>query len=175
MAKFEGNYPHMPKEAPVWFKTFYDNYAFVIKFLNFAGKRGLNFNDNILSSTVSGVFKHNTATTIKHNIGVAPTAIIPQGGRYLSYKIEELSIEKIRITTKLLSTPVTSTTEYSNINTISVLDSSIFVIGDSVKISSYERTITQIIGNQLVLDAGVVLTLPNVVALNSETLNFVIF
>lgn len=175
MAKFEGNYPHMPKEAPAWFKTFYDNYAFVIKFLNFAGKRGLNLTDNILSNSITGVFKHDTPINIPHNLGLTPSVVIPQGGRFISFNINSKSDKNVQITVKLLSTPVVDTTSYSNINTITVLDASIFIPGDSVSISGYERKIVQIIGNKLVLDAGIFLSLPNMVALNLETLNFVIF
>lgn len=165
----------MPKDAPAWFKTFYDNYAFVIKFLNFAGKRGLNLNDNILNSTVMGSFKHNVPTNIKHDIGVAPTSIVAQGGRYVCYSINSKSFTNISITAKLLTTPVTDTVPYDNIKIINVLDSSIFIIGDSVLVSGFERKISQIIGNSLVLDAGIVLTLPSMVALNLENINFVIF
>ena len=175
MAKFEGNYPAKPKEAPTWFDGFFENYALVIKFLNQAGKRGLNFSDNLLNFTSTVVVEHLTPVRITHPLGVTPTSINIQGGRYASYSIGSQNSTAVQATVRLLSTPCTDTENRNATTSIGVLDATLFKVGDSVLIQGQTRVITSIIGSRIGIDVAVLLQPPCVVNLNSDLLTFVLF
>ena len=173
MSKFEGNYPAEPKEAPKWFNDFYKNFGLVIKFLNSAGRRGLNLNDNILNIPVTASVSHSRPFRFQHNLGVNPAVIAPQGGRYFSYVNESGDKNANTLTFYLMSSPVSGTTSYATIDFVDVLDSTIFKINDYIIITNQVRKITNINGNRLTLDSAIRLTLPAVVTLYSESITVV--
>jgi hypothetical protein len=171
--KFEGNYPAEPKEAPRWFGDFHKNFSLVIKFLNGAGKRGLNLNDNILNKTFTASVSHGRPFRFQHNLGVNPVVITPQGGRYFSYVNNSGDKDANILTFYLMSSPVSSTTSYATIDFVDVLDSTIFKVTDYVSITNQIRKITNINENRITLDSAIRLTLPAVVTLYSESITVV--
>lgn len=172
MAKFEGNYPDEPKDAPKWFSPFHKNFGLVVKFLNAAGRRGLNLNDNILNIVTGNRVPNNFPVVFQHNLGVTPVAVLPQGGRYSYFIINSSDKLATTITFKLVSSPSVGP-DYSTIPFVDVQDASMFKVGDSVTIGNQTRTITNINGNRISLDQAIRLTNPTVVFLNSESINVV--
>jgi hypothetical protein len=175
MAKFSGVYPEPPRDAPGWFKTFYENYALVIKFLNFAGKKGLNFSDNVTSYEASTVVTHNISVVVRHNLDVTPVSVQIQGGRFSYFSVSDRDKTKVTVNVRLQSSPVTDTTGYSRIDFVNVLDPSIFRQEDEILVNNQIRKITNIIGTRLILDTPISLQLPAMVTLYKENLTFVLF
>ena len=175
MTKFEGAYPKADKDAPAWFKTFLEGYQLVIKFLNQAGKRGLNFADNIVTTTATQRVFHARPTRVTHTLGVAPTSIQLQGGRVESFSIADQTSTTFTLTVRLLSTPCTYTVNYTAMGSVEVLDPTLFNVGDEILINGQSRKVTSIVGSLLGLDMAIMLQLPTVVTLNAESLTLVIF
>lgn len=175
MARFNGVYPEPPRDAPTWFRTFYENYALVIKFLNSLGKKGSNFSDILNSFEYTVTVTHNISVIVRHNLDVTPVSVQIQGGRYSYFSVSDKDKQKATVLVKLQSTPVIDTTEYSRIDYVNVLDSSIFQVEDEVLINGQTRKIKNIVGTRLILDTAIVLTLPAMVTLNKENLTFTLF
>lgn len=173
MAKFEGNYPAEAKEAPAWFRPFYQNFGLVVKFLNSAGRRGLNLNDNILNINISQTVTTDTPTKFQHNLGVTPVGAIPQGGRFLYYT--QLSSDKnvTVLNFQLINSQITDTVDENNVLNIHVLNPNYFKVNDKVSIGNQVRKIINIAGNGLILDAPIRLSLPAMVVLNSENISVI--
>ena len=171
--KFEGNYPDAPKEAPTWFHSFYKNYGLVVKFLNSAGKRGLNLGDNILNSSINRAVVHSQPVQFQHNLGVTPVCFMPQGGRYSCFVINSSDKNATTVTFYLLSSPCTSMESYATIDFVDVLDAAIFKLNDQIIIGNQIRKITNINTNRITLDSAIRLTLPVVVTLYTESMNAV--
>lgn len=173
MARFEGNYPDEPKEAPSWFKPFFKNYGLVIKFLNVAGKRGLNLVENLLNVPVSVRVTHAFSVRFQHNLGLTPVLIQPQGGRYLCYTQDSSDKTTSILTFYLISSPVVTTENLNTVDFVDVLDGSLFKLNDQVLVNNQTRQIIRIDTNRLTLDSGIRLTLPAVVVLNSELITVI--
>lgn len=174
MARFEGNFPDEPKEAPKWFLTFFKNYGLVIKYLNAVGKRGISAEDNIINSSVSVRVTHGVAARFQHNLNALPVLVQPQGGRFICYTQNPSDSSASSLTFYLISSPVTSTESAGVIDFVEVLDAMLFRLNDQVTIGDQTRKILRLDGNRITLDATIRLTLPTVVVLNTEaiTVNF---
>lgn len=175
MAKFEGNYPGKFLTAPAWFSDFLTNYQFVVKFLNIIGKKGLSVAENVNTSPYSSTVIHNQPVIINHTLGSVPTSVQIQGGRFSYFTIVKQDTNTIRLLFSLLSTQIIETEDASNITGISVMDASLFSIGDSVLINNQIRKVVAKVGSRVGLDQGVSLRLPAMMTLNQEFINLVLF
>jgi len=144
--KYEGqHYSNTPEEAPNWFRNFLSHYAMVIRFLTEFNINKFTMGDDVNLGPVNRKVnvRHGVVTSIPHNLSIAPTRAI-FSGRVEATNLLDIDSKVVRVVAKLLSTRVIAIT---NTSTVQVEDSTLFRVGDEVKIGPDPYRISSIEGN----------------------------
>jgi len=154
--KYEGQTYVGTKDDPPWFVEFAKHYNVVVKFLTQfnTGRFNMGVDVNMNTATPKATVNHGVETTVSHGMAITPTRAIVTG-RVEAVYIRSIDAKSVVLTTKLLSTGVTSESTGLSANTVNVEDSTLFRIGDVVKWGPSTKTITGINGSKVSFNSPV--------------------
>ena len=149
------------------------HYNLVTKFLLQFNQSKFRLGSDVKIDTISSTLQHNQPIAIPHTCGNTDNIIVQ--GRVELYTINVSRNNEISITAKLLTSPIANPAQRVSTDRITVMDSSLFRMGDSVRIGDSLRTLAGISGNTLVLATPVVYDDVYVVSLAAETAKVFVF
>jgi len=160
------------EEAPDWFKSWArgTNYKLLKLYRSITNSLTIR---NMSAIVIRKQVADNSIIRLTHNLNREHDFISVGDGRLAFYKIVSISANYVDIKPRLLSTSTINTSSRLE-RSFDVLDSSIFNVGDVVKINGAERIITGIVGSKLTLNDEVNLRELRVVSLVRETVSFLI-
>lgn len=171
MAELEVVGLNPPEDSPNWFRSWAKaNNAKLVKLFRSFSSITLS---NISARRIETSVNHGEVITLVHNLNREPKIVLTGAGRVVSFVKISSSSTKTQIKPFLMQT---FTTEISSAlkKSFSVSDSSIFRLGDLVKINGAERKVTNIVGNTVTLSDKVDLSAQTAVILSKDVVTFLI-
>jgi hypothetical protein len=145
----------------------------VLSALNGIEKGGLTIEDNILTQTIKTRLLNGVNTVVKHKFKNTPSTVTLNSGRVLCMALKNKSNSEFTVAVKLLSTQsIAQEPDFSEY--LFVLDPTLFVEGDRIKVGVEERTILSIFENRFRLNQNLLLQDSVPVTLAEENCFFVL-
>jgi hypothetical protein len=161
-----------PEESPSWFKKWAGgNNSLILKI--YRSLTTLTLSGNISSAVFRVNVAHGVAVKLPHGLKREISVILKGSGRCQYYKTISSNYSYVTVKPFLAQT-LTNEISVGQKRNFSVMDGSIFNVGDLVQIDGSERKITNIVGNVLTLSDKVDLRVQKTVTLARETVTFVI-
>ena len=162
----------VPDDSPSWFKKWARTNNTLIQ-KAFRSLTKLTLTENISSRVIQLNVAHGSTTVIPHGLKREVAVTVSGGGRVKFFSIIRSGYSEVVVKPYLADT-LTNEISVTQKRSFTVLDSSVFVVGDVVFVGNVERKITNIVGNVLTLSDKVDLRVQKTVTLAREVVTFVI-
>lgn len=164
----------IPQESPEWFRSWVTERNDYLQKLtrNMFGR--LQIGENVSAKFITRRVLNGQTLSLPHGLDRIVRTSLIANGRVRFFKVESRTSRDVQVKCTLASTSILVQQPTLKKDRFSVADSTIFEIGDSVRVAGIAAVIKGIAGNELRLDRKVFTPLGSEVILDAEEVTFLV-